>query len=385
MKTKKTYKQTRFAVSTIRDALRHVGVEGKLFHNTVRVEPVSNSFDNIEDWLLSFEKPNTGASLNFEGKQAELSFHSMLTGDTEIEITSKERAVIDTIFAIFDAASPSAAIVKLPAATVPKGIDVDVICEIKPLHWQTLPLLKAHLSTLGLEVNSCNITLNRFPMDVTYSEWTSALKDIQENGEPKRFSVNIHSSYEQRYFRLKIIKDYYTNSDEIYLRVWVSGVPSIDTSKDIIQFLGLVAAEVKNQDSEKVDKTAFIAHRFDEQGEQIADRLARFLTLLGFDVKTGRGFAPKSVSEKVKERLKAQAITFVILSPGEDATWLTQESVLGLAGDKHIFILKESSVEFKPGIFGDVEFIPFSSSKVESTFIPILEGLKEIGFDPSAK
>ena len=74
-----------------------------------------------------------------------------------------------------------------------------------------------------------------------------------------------------------------------------------------------------------------------------------------------------------------QAIVFAIFTAGDDATWLTQESLLASLS-KPLFLLKEKNYAFKPGLLGDHEYIPFTSPAIETTFIPILEGIRELGF-----
>ncbi|HLW82345.1 MAG TPA: hypothetical protein VKS20_09920 [Candidatus Acidoferrales bacterium] len=110
------------------------------------------------------------------------------------------------------------------------------------------------------------------------------------------------------------------------------------------------------------------------------DKLARFLGLLGFAVITGRAYSPKSIADKVRSRMEQQAIVFVILTPGDDATWLVQESAIAKIQGKPLFLLKETSAEFKSGILADHEYIPFENGRVESCFVPILEGMREIGY-----
>ena len=128
------------------------------------------------------------------------------------------------------------------------------------------------------------------------------------------------------------------------------------------------------------ERKAFIAHRFDTNGTDCSDKLARFLELIGFKVVTGRAYAPKSVASKVKDRIEEQAIIFVILTPGADDIWLTQESIIGEVKGKPLIIIKEKSVEFKPGILADHEYIPFDLSNIEVGFLAILEGLRELGY-----
>ena len=65
--------------------------------------------------------------------------------------------------------------------------------------------------------------------------------------------------------------------------------------------------------------------------------------------------------------------------PHED-TWLTQESVLGEVKGKAVFLIKQHGADFKSGLFGDREYIPFSGTTIETAFIPILEGLRELSY-----
>jgi hypothetical protein len=128
-------------------------------------------------------------------------------------------------------------------------------------------------------------------------------------------------------------------------------------------------------------RTVFIAHSFDDVGRSYAFQLTKFLSLLGFEVATGEGFSPESVSAKVKRRLSAQEIVIVVMSQKQDLTWLVQESAGASLAAKPIFLLIERGVEFKPGILGDLEYILFESGQIAGAFAPILEGLRELGFD----
>ena len=136
--------------------------------------------------------------------------------------------------------------------------------------------------------------------------------------------------------------------------------------------------QIQSPRVEKLERTVFIAHRFDERGQEADSKVARFLELLGFRVVTGRGFAPTPIAEKVKGRLTSQAIVIAILTTGDDSTWLVQESLLANLGGKPLFLLKEEGTSFKPGLLADVEYIPFESHAIEKAFIPLLEGLREL-------
>jgi hypothetical protein len=131
----------------------------------------------------------------------------------------------------------------------------------------------------------------------------------------------------------------------------------------------------------KLQRTVFIAHSFDEAGRSYAFQLTKFLSLLGFEVATGEGFSPERISSKVKRRLLTQGIAIVVLSDKDDMTWLIQEMTGADFSGKPIIILVEEGVTFKSGILGDIEYIRFSAGIITESFSPILEGLRELGFN----
>jgi hypothetical protein len=123
---------------------------------------------------------------------------------------------------------------------------------------------------------------------------------------------------------------------------------------------------------ERPSRSIFIAHRFDDTASALADRLARFLNILGFDVKTGRGYAPRSVSDKVRERLEQQAVVVALRTKGEDDTWLIQESILADSRGKPLIIIKELGADFKSGLLADLEYIAFQAPHIEQALVPLL-------------
>lgn len=148
--------------------------------------------------------------------------------------------------------------------------------------------------------------------------------------------------------------------------------------EEILGILGLTKAKEKNPIT-KLEKKVFIAYHFDEDGEYCASRVLTFLGLLGFSVLTGKAYSPQSVRDKVKERMDRQDVVVAIHTKGNDDTWITQETVLG-AVKKPLIILKQKDAAFNPGILSDHEYVEFDGTNIQSTFIPILEGLKDLGF-----
>ena len=43
-------------------------------------------------------------------------------------------------------------------------------------------------------------------------------------------------------------------------------------------------------------------------------------------------------------------------------------------------MLRDTRTDFKSGILGDMEYIPFTAPAIEGAFISVLEGLKELGY-----
>ena len=127
-------------------------------------------------------------------------------------------------------------------------------------------------------------------------------------------------------------------------------------------------------------RTVFVAHSFDERGKSYAYEVIKLLSLLGFQVTTGEGYSPEGVSTKVRKRLLAQEVVIAILSKREDSTWLTQEAAGAAFTNKPLILLIEEEVAFKAGVLGDLEYIRFSEGQISTTFVPLLEGLQELGY-----
>jgi hypothetical protein len=130
--------------------------------------------------------------------------------------------------------------------------------------------------------------------------------------------------------------------------------------------------------SNQPPSSAFIAHVFDDDGQNSASELSYFLSLIGVRCQSGRGFSPGRVSDKVRGRLEAHHLFFAIVTPHQNPTWITQEISTAATLKKPLFILKHSSVELNAGILGDHEYIQFDSGMLSRTFVRILEGIKEV-------
>lgn len=248
--------------------------------------------------------------------------------------------------------------------------------KVLPLNWASLPDLRPRLERHGVKVRAVLVELTNYPDRVGYDSLEDAARAAQLNA-PRGYKVTVHGDRKGETF-LYYLQRGRSLDGESYIDLSVEPLNSQADLDDLSRFLGLIPDEP----TKKRERSAFIAHRFDETGSDCTDKLARFLQLLGFSVQTGRAYSPKRVSDKVQERLTPQATVFVILTDGATDTWLIQESVLAHALEKPLFVLRDRKTTFVPGILADHEYIPFDPPHVESTFIPILEGLRELGYFP---
>jgi len=136
------------------------------------------------------------------------------------------------------------------------------------------------------------------------------------------------------------------------------------------------------------ERSAFVAHSFDDVGEDTASVVSHLLQLLDFKVVTGKRYTSKSISEKVKARVREQGIVICILTKkwetteGESlaAQWVIQEAAFTEGLGKPLFLFLEEGVTQDLGIHGDIEYIPFSPGKLSEPLLKLVEGLKELGY-----
>lgn len=218
--------------------------------------------------------------------------------------------------------------------------------------------------------------MSRYPLSLTFDDLGDVLANVRSNGSLNRYDIFIHEKSGKKSFVLMRCRP--LMDDEDSLTVSFKGHDSVEDLKAIAAFLGLEPDIPPIRPF--LNRSSFIAHRFNDTGDECSERLARFLQLLGFDTTSGRAFAPGSVAEKVKNRLAERAIVFAILTPSDDKTWLVQESLLASLSNKPLFLIKDDAYALTSGLLSDHEYIPFKSPNIETTFIQVLEGLRELGF-----
>jgi hypothetical protein len=261
-------------------------------------------------------------------------------------------------------------------------MQISYYCDLTDLNWSVVAGLPARLKELGMEVKEVEADLSWYPESQKLNSLEGVPDLVKLKGSPRTYSIDLNGGEygKKSHFSLSIWHGWNVHGEE-FLTCKLNAPSPEKPLLSAMEFLGLRPESPSAPTPKSLPRTVFIAHRFDDAGQEAADKLARFLSLLGFDCQTGRGYAPGSVAEKVKARLTGQAIVVAIMTPGDDATWLTQESILGSVAGKPLIVLKESKVAFKSGLLADHEYIPFTGRHIEQTFIPLLEGLIELKYN----
>lgn len=120
----------------------------------------------------------------------------------------------------------------------------------------------------------------------------------------------------------------------------------------------------------------FVSFRFDDHSKALAFELREFMELVGLEFVSGLGFEPRSISEKVLERLSGPLDIFVILfSESGDSSWLNQEIGVARARKLPILVLKEDGADVSVGMLGDTEYLVFPKGNISKVFVGILQAL----------
>lgn len=148
-----------------------------------------------------------------------------------------------------------------------------------------------------------------------------------------------------------------------------------DAIKEIFKATNPIAEDMKKRSRFDVKKSLFIAHRFDGDGNTIANELKKFLSRLGFDVLEGSGYEAGDIPDKVSRKIESQDIFICIVTPG-DNTWIISEAGYAKALKKYIVVLSEEGSEFSKGIIGaDYEYISFPKGNITNIYSELLYAL----------
>lgn len=101
--------------------------------------------------------------------------------------------------------------------------------------------------------------------------------------------------------------------------------------------------------------------------------------MLDIDVITGEAYEPRKLGDKVLSKLQGSLdmIILLVASDGE-SMWTRDEINTALQQDIYFIPIVEQGAHFSPGLFGDVEWIPFEKGHVGDAFIKIQEAIQYI-------
>jgi hypothetical protein len=129
-------------------------------------------------------------------------------------------------------------------------------------------------------------------------------------------------------------------------------------------------------ESQKKIKKIFVSMRFDDHSKSVAFDLNKFFALLNLEMITGMGVEPRSITEKVEDRIENSIDLFIILlTKSGSSDWINQEIGFAKAKKLPILILKEYKANTtNPGMLRDNEYIEFR--KISEVYIGILETVR---------
>ena len=249
------------------------------------------------------------------------------------------------------------------------------------LNWGSLREFPGYVASKldGQEVEDTTIQLDRLPDSVMFDSFDEGCNDVRGKGQPDSYGIRLALVFESGLPATSISIHRYSGGR---IDIDVRHCPDLAFVDGITDFLALRPKQPPDPKEEPPtpERTVFIAHRFDDVGDVVAGKAARLFELVNFKVASGRGYSPRPISDKVRSRIEQQALTVAIFTPGDDETWLVQESILAEIKDKPLIIVRDKAVSSKPGLLADYEYIPFEAPHIETTFIQILEGLVELGY-----
>lgn len=130
----------------------------------------------------------------------------------------------------------------------------------------------------------------------------------------------------------------------------------------------------------------FVSFRFDEHSKALALELRDFLDLAGIEFVSGLGYEPRSISEKVLDRLKGKIDLFIaIFAAGGDSAWLHQEIGVAKGHNLPVMVLREEGINFDEGLLADTEYASFPKGHISGAFIPVLQAIRYIRLKPGTE
>ncbi len=225
--------------------------------------------------------------------------------------------------------------------------------------------LQAVLDVLTSGFDSWSYTLRYSSEDIEVNRIADVKSIIATKGPTRRCKLNAKSNG-GRWARFDAL-----SSNAISVECYSSQIDP-DTKIDAVQeALALVPLE-------RIIESTFIAHGFDDVGKAYAGEARLFFESLGIRVETGEYYEPGNVPDKVKNRIEDCDMFVALVTPQDDHTWITQETMFADSNGKQPIVMVDDSVNYKAGMLGDKEYIPFPAGHLSHGFVRILQGLNKL-------
>ena len=123
----------------------------------------------------------------------------------------------------------------------------------------------------------------------------------------------------------------------------------------------------------------FLSYRFTPRSQATAAQIEHFLGLLGVEVLTASAYEPKGTSKKVRQCLSATLdATVLLVSADGESMWTRDEIAFSLARGLPVVPLVENGAKLEPGLFGDLEYIPFGRGHPGDAFTKLTEAVNYV-------
>jgi hypothetical protein len=124
----------------------------------------------------------------------------------------------------------------------------------------------------------------------------------------------------------------------------------------------------------------FLSYRFgNDANDEVARFLQRLLDLADVEVVTGRSYEPRPLGAKVADRLAGS--DFLVLIVGADdgeSAWTRDEIGTARTSGIPVIPLVATGATFQPGMFGDLERIPFDPVHPGDASIQLMEAVQYV-------
>lgn len=129
------------------------------------------------------------------------------------------------------------------------------------------------------------------------------------------------------------------------------------------------------------EATAFVGHSFSDDDKEIVEQIIRFLTKLGVKCETGARPEPRTVSDKVLDRINAAELFVGIFTRRDSkengtfstSAWVIEEKATALAAGKRLLLFVEDGVSEFGGLQGDYEYVCFDRKDFGTALVQAMD------------